>query len=309
MKCSKCSAEAIYYAKYNGLYLCRDHFNEMIEGRVKKEIRKQVEFHGDDVTISVALSGGKDSSVTLFLLHKILGNRKNMKIKAFTVDEGIDGYRPSGLESAKRLCTSLGIDHETISFYDSYGLTLDSIVKTNPVKIPCAYCGPLRRKLINEMADKQDADYVALGLNLDDYSQSILMNVAKGDFDRFIRMSPQTDRKVGLVRRIAPLRTILEKEVVLYAVTNDIPFDSSWCPYYSRAQRNVFREVVNKLSEENPSTKFAILKFFDRVRENITTGHEEVKLKRCKICGAPTERDVCTACSSLQEVNEMMAEH
>lgn len=66
MKCSKCSAEAIYYAKYNGLYLCRDHFNEMIEGRVKKEIRKQVEFHGDDVTISVALSGGKDSSVTLF---------------------------------------------------------------------------------------------------------------------------------------------------------------------------------------------------------------------------------------------------
>ncbi|KAA8922940.1 TIGR00269 family protein [Thermoplasma sp.] len=302
MRCSKCNAEAIYFASYNGLYLCREHFNEMVEKRVKSEIRKQIDLKKPMVRISVAISGGKDSSVTLYLLHKILSNRRNVKLAAFTVDEGINGYRPAGLDSAIRLANMLGVEHSIIRFRDSFGMTLDSIVSSDPNRIPCSYCGPLRRKLINEMAEQQNADYVALGLNLDDYSQSILMNVAKGDFDRFMRMSPQKDIKDGLVRRIAPLRSVPEKEVVIYAVANGIPFDSSWCPYYSRAQRNIFREVINRLSEYNPSTKFSILKFFERARS-----HEAEKTKilgRCKICGAPTENDICSACAAIESLRK-----
>ncbi len=300
MKCSKCQAEAIYFAKYNGLYLCREHFNEMIEKRVKSEIRNQVDLRKPMVKISVAISGGKDSSVTLYLLHKILSKRRNVKLTAFTVDEGINGYRPAGLESAIKLTKMLGIEHSIIRFQESFGMTLDSIVSADASKIPCSYCGPLRRKLINEMAERQDADYVALGLNLDDYSQSILMNVAKGDYDRLLRMSPQREVKDGLVRRIAPLRSVLEKEVVLYAVINGIPFDSSWCPYYSRAQRNIFRDVVNTLSEYNPSTKFSILKFFERARSGVRKNDKA--LGRCRICGAPTENDVCSACAAIENL-------
>ncbi len=302
MKCSKCQAEAIYFAKYNGLYLCRQHFNEMIEKRVKGEIRKQIDLKKPTVRISVAISGGKDSSVTLYLLHKILSGRRNVKLTAFTVDEGINGYRPAGLESASKLAKMLGVEHHVIAFQESFGMTLDSIVSADQSKIPCSYCGPLRRKLINEMAEKQNADYVALGLNLDDYSQSILMNVAKGDYERFMRMSPQTEIKDGLVRRIAPLRSILEKEVVLYAVANGIPFDSSWCPYYSRAQRNIFRDVINRLSEYNPSTKFSMLKFFDKARSQ-KGGNDVKELHRCKVCGAPTENDICSACLAIENLS------
>ena len=44
--------------------------------------------------------GGKDSSATLYLLHKILSERRNLELTAFTVDEGIEGYRSTGLEKA-----------------------------------------------------------------------------------------------------------------------------------------------------------------------------------------------------------------
>ncbi len=299
MKCSKCNDKAIYFAKYNGLYLCKRHFNEMVERRAKKDLRTQINLNSDIVDISVALSGGKDSSTTLYLIHKILGNRRNVRIHAFTVDEGIDGYRESGLENARKLCRDLGIDHEVIGFKEKYGITLDEIVSRDNKKIPCSYCGPMRRNLINMMASLQNADYVALGLNLDDYSQSILMNVAKGDFERMMRMSPQKDIKEGLVRRIAPLRSIPEKEVLLYAYVNGIPFDSSWCPYYGRAQRNIFRDVVNRLSEENPSTKFSLLKFLDNVRENSAAYRKDVNIGRCEICGAPTTQKICATCMEL----------
>ena len=43
-----------------------------------------------------------------------------------------------------------------------------------------------------------EADYVALGMNLDDYSQSILMNVARGDVDRLARMAPHSDSRDGI---------------------------------------------------------------------------------------------------------------
>jgi len=302
MKCSKCGKKAVYFAKYNGLYLCKDHFNEMVEKRVKRDLRKQIDLNKNLVRISVALSGGKDSSTTLYLIKNILGNRRNIKITAFTVDEGISGYREYGLKSAEKLCNDLGIDHKVIKFKDNFNLTLDEIIKNDEEKIPCSYCGPMRRSLINKMAMIQDADYVALGLNLDDYSQSILMNVVKGDFDRMMRMSPQSNQKEGMVKRIAPLRSVPEKEVLLYAFINGITFDSSWCPYYDRAQRNIFRDIVNKLSEENPSSKFSILKFLDTMRENVPQYKKDAKINKCRICGSPTNGDICATCSELENL-------
>ena len=143
---------------------------------------------------------------------------------------------------------------------------MDEIVENNPEVIPCSRCGPMRRQLMNIESANLDADYVALGINLDDYSQSVLMNVARGDVDRMARMAPHHMKKDGLTRRILPLRRIPEKEVVLYALLKGIKFDSSWCPYYGRAQRNTFREILETLEERTPGASFSILKFADGIR-------------------------------------------
>lgn len=295
-----CSGKAVYEVKYNGSSLCKEHFIEFVEKRVKKELRDQIDLKRDNVRISVAISGGKDSSVTLYLLHKILSQRKNVKISAFTIDEGIKGYRDGGLKAAQVLCSELGIEHEVMSFKENFGHELDEIVKIDGgTTIPCSHCGPMRRQLMNKISMINNADYVALGINLDDYAQSILMNVAKGDAQRMARMAPHKNVQKDLIPRIVPLRKIPEKEVMLYALLQNIKFDGGTCPYYARAQRNKFRTILSDLEQEAPGTKHAIVNFLDKIRPTLTDQYPQVEMNKCKNCGAPTPGELCVVCSDI----------
>ncbi len=296
MECTLCGREAVYEARYSGEFLCISHFTESVEKKIRREIRDQIDFTGRKIRIAVAISGGKDSSVTLFSLAKHFKGRDDVEIAAFTIDEGIEGYRSSGLQSARILSAKLGIPHKTISFSEVFGTTMDNVVRTMPDVIPCSRCGPMRRQIMDSESLRIEADYVALGLNLDDYSQSILMNVARGDVDRLARMAPHRTSKEGMVRRILPLRRIPEKEVMLYAILKKIEFDSSWCPYYGKAQRNTFREVIETLEERHPGTKYAILNFQEKIRPLIS-GDDKKEINKCQKCGRPTSGTVCSVCS------------
>ena len=69
-QCIKCKNPAITFIRYNGTHLCKDHFIQYVEKRVKKEINKQGKID-NNVRLGVAVSGGKDSIVTLHLIKKI----------------------------------------------------------------------------------------------------------------------------------------------------------------------------------------------------------------------------------------------
>ncbi|MGZ8880431.1 MAG: TIGR00269 family protein, partial [Halobacteriota archaeon] len=98
MKCDKCSASAILFQRYSGLHLCKSHFFIDVEKKIKRQVRKE-KIEG---TLAIALSGGKDSAVTLSVLNDLL-SRRGIDIVAISVDEGITGYRERALESAATL--------------------------------------------------------------------------------------------------------------------------------------------------------------------------------------------------------------
>lgn len=83
------------------MHLCKRHFIEDVERKIRLTVRRDYSIKKNDI-IAVALSGGKDSSVALYVMHKILGNRPDIQIVAISVDEGIYGYRPQSLELAKK---------------------------------------------------------------------------------------------------------------------------------------------------------------------------------------------------------------
>ncbi|MGP6207743.1 TIGR00269 family protein [Cuniculiplasma sp. SKW3] len=296
MNCSICGKKAVYENKTGKNFLCKMHFMENVEKRFRQELRREVKFGRNGTTISVAISGGKDSSVLLYLLHKTLHMRRDVNLEAFTIDEGIKGYRSSGLESAKKLCSDLNIKHVTVSFREAFGKELDQIVAENRKMegSPCSYCGPMRRDLMNRMSLELNADYVALGINLDDYAQSIMMNVIRGDFERMARMAPHIRIVDGLVPRITPMRKIYEKEVKLYAILAGIEHDANWCPYAMKAQRNRARELINELEEEKPGTKLAIEGFLEKLQDNIQ--RESVVIQKCQNCGNPANGKYCSSC-------------
>jgi uncharacterized protein (TIGR00269 family) len=251
-------------------------------------------------TVAVALSGGKDSGVALSLAHRYFRRRPTVRVVAVSIDEGIAGYRSATLEAAKALTGSLGVEHRVVSAQEAIGTTVDRTTQDLPGTVPCSYCGVWRRQLLNRAARDVGADALVLGFNLDDLSQTVLMNLVRGDLDRLVRMAPHRVRQPGLVPRVAPLALIPEREVYLYARLKGIPFDHGECPYAGRAARNLFREVVWQLEEAQPGTRQSLLRTHEKLvarflREEVSVAAPD----RCRACGEPAANGLCRACEYL----------
>lgn len=302
-KCSKCNGDAVTFIRYNGSHLCGNHFSEYVERRFKKEVRKQLNIDGPK-KIAVGISGGKDSAVTLELLVRTLGNRRDVDICAITVDEGIQGYRPTTLTEAIHQTARLGVEHHVIRFMDSIGRTMDDIAEQGGDRTPCSYCGVFRRRCLNLKAKELGIDVLVTGHNLDDTAQSVLMNFMRGDVERLARLGPHDKVQPGLIPRIEPLRLIPEKESLLYAIINDLEFSDDECPYATAALRNEYREIVNSMEDRHPGTKFSIVSSYDAIRPGLSMTFPPMTLRTCD-CGEPTGNETCMSCLFLNELKKM----
>ncbi len=294
MKCQRCPKSAVIYQKYSNAHLCKCHFIEDVERKIKRDIRK-FKMIGRDERIVVALSGGKDSVVLLYILHKIFKERPDLEIIALTIDEGIRGYRANTLSHAIKLTNELGIAHTIRSFDDVFGTTMDALV-IKKEHAACTLCGVLRKNILNKAARELGADKIAIGHNLDDESQTILMNYMRGDMDRLRRMLPGSHQP-GMVPRIKPLRSIPEKEVALYGFLNDLPVSMDECPYAGDALRNEIREIINNYEVRHPGTKYSLLGGFETISEMLRPNVTEIF--KCDKCGEPSSEKVCKTCRLL----------
>jgi len=294
MKCQRCNKSAIVYQKYSNSHLCKSHFVEDVERKIKRDIRKfKMVERGD--RIAIALSGGKDSIALLYILHKIFHNRPDIELMAITIDEGIQGYREHTLSHAIDLTNELGIPHTIRSFQDAFGITLDELTKQKE-NAACTLCGVLRKNLLNKTARELGADKLATGHNLDDEAQTILMNCMRGDVDRIKRMIPGI-RQPGLVMRIKPLRSIPEKEVALYGIVNGLPVSIDECPYAGEALRNEIREIINNYEVRHPGTKYSLLGGFDTICHELQPLGSSIVT--CEKCGEPSSEKLCKTCRLL----------
>lgn len=300
----KCGKPAVIFRKYEGSYLCKVHFLQSIERKVKKNMRVHGLVKPGDV-IGVGLSGGKDSIVCLYLMHKILSPRRDMKLAAISLDEGIKGYRTDSLAYARDLCKKLGVKHYVYSFKEEFGKTLDQKVrelskskKKYDLEVSCTLCGVARRYMLNKYSRNLSLTKLCTGHNLDDESQAVLMNYIRGDLYRASRMGPEPvvyDRK--FIGRIKPLRFIPEKEVALYAILAGIRYHNEECPHRCGMRLEV-RDFVNQLEENHSGVKFTILETFDRILPSLRSQmeKEQTKVRYCRKCGEPSAREVCKTC-------------
>ncbi|MDV2481459.1 TIGR00269 family protein [Methanoculleus sp. Wushi-C6] len=293
MECSKCRRDAVIYQRYSGLHLCEQHFNRDFEAKAKRAIRDHRWIVSGD-TVAVALSGGKDSSAVLYFLHNLLHERRDVRLMAITVDEGIDSYRDP--EQARSIADSIGVPWVTASFRDEYGITLDEIVGRKGTNLSCSYCGVLRRALMNRLARENGVTKFAYGFNLDDEAQSVLMNVLRGDPERLTRPVREVE---GMVPRIKPFMYIPEREVALYAFLHVEGFDLAGCPYAGDALRGDVRGLLNDYTWRHPATKNALVNLGEALREPERVTGEGLRV--CERCGEPCGR-VCRTCQVLDEM-------
>ncbi len=245
--CDLCGQDAVFLDRVRGCHLCGDHFLRDVEGRVRHTLWEYRLIRPFE-RVAVALSGGKDSTVLLHLLRKILPVPGDATLTAITVDEGIAGYRDATLRLAREMAARLGVEHQVVSFRES----LDSMVAAGG-EHPCTLCGIHRRRALREAAMALGATAVATGHNLNDEAQTVVMNCLRGDLRGFTR-SPVRDPAEGGLRRIKPLFRIPEKEVALYGMLAGIFHDLPECPYAGTALRSEARRMVDRLEYLRPGT-------------------------------------------------------
>jgi uncharacterized protein (TIGR00269 family) len=281
-----------------------------IEDKTRTTIAKHDMLKPND-KIAVAVSGGKDSVTLLHILTKLEKDFPDAELCAVTVDEGIKGYRDEAITLAEDNCHKLGVQHCVTSFRTLFDIELDDLVTLLAKKAkgktaglsPCSYCGVLRRRALNVAARKAEADKLALAHNLDDETQTILLNIIHGDPLRLARVKPVLSGKhEKFTSRVKPFCEIPEKEIAFYAYLKEIPFQSVPCPYATTALRNDVRNMLNCMEERHAGTKFTILRSVEKVQPALEAAAGVTVLRECRICGEPTAKEVCKPCQMLREL-------
>jgi len=277
---------------------------ESVERNVRKCVGKHRMIESGD-KIGVALSGGKDSAATLYMIKKIIGKRKDVSLCVISVDEGIAGCRDLALKKAKQLCKKLGVRQYQYSFKKELGMTLDA--KVRKLKLGregvCGFCGIARRWILNKKARELGLTKLCLGINLNDEAESIMMNYVRGDMLRASRLGPVTSYSISkrggaklFIPRIKPLRMIPEKEIELYARLAGLPFRPKSCKYRGGIRIDV-EKCVEMLEKEYPGTMFTIVNTFDRILPGIRSAvRQEGEVLKCRKCGEPASKTICKKC-------------
>ncbi len=285
----KCGKEAVYLRIHEGAHYCPACLSKQVGRSFEKTVSKGKMIQQGD-RIAVGVSGGKDSMVLLHLMHKF-SKKVPITIIAVTIDEGIEGYRDRSIEKVEEFVSRIGVEHRVFSFKENLGFEVDDLKNLKH----CTYCGVFRRSLLNKAARETGADKIAIGHNLDDEAQSVLMNVMRGDSKRMKRAA--SDSK--FVPRIKPMKNILEKEIVAYAIVNEIPYFDGECPNSFNNVRRDVQTILNGLESKYPGTKIQMTKFREKIKQ---TAQSEVN--HCIKCGEPTSQQICKACELAERLKE-----
>ncbi len=298
-RCYYCNEKPVVYLRYADRHLCKRHFNRLVEKRFSRALREQGLKAKETVVIGV--SGGKDSLAMLYMFKKLLA-KIPLKLIALSIDEGIADYRDESLKRAEDYAKALGIEYHRYSFREEIGKSLDEIMEGKEEEPACGYCGVFRRQLLNDKAKELGADWVAIGHNLDDAVQTIMMNLLRNEPSRIARYFKPLYKGDAFVPRLKPNIWIPERELSIYALLNDIPFENSECPYAKYSIRYFVRHLINRLEDRYPGAKFRIMRSMQSMIDKMQFEDVEEKLKRCKVCGRPSNTDICMFCRLLAEV-------
>ncbi len=212
-----------------------------IEGQVRKAIEEYDMIKEGD-KIAVALSGGKDSVVLLYLLKNLQRYYpKHFEVTAISINPGFDGFEERILkEICEKIKTPLKIEKTDIK---------QIVFDERKEKNPCSLCANIRRGALNTVAKEMNCNKIALGHNLDDVLETFLMNlIYTGNISTFSPVSYMDRSEITLIR---PLIYISEKETKSFIKRNEISIMPKVCPMDGRSTREETLGLLKELEKYN----------------------------------------------------------
>lgn len=271
---------------------------------IKTNIEKQVKETLDKINLSkkekilVAISGGKDSAVTAYLLSKLGYN-----IEGLFIDLGTGKYSNNCKKNAQELCNRLKIKLNIYDLKKESGSSIKEYWKKTKNKnlCNCVVCGIIKKDILNKEARKLKFDKIATGHHLNDESTTFIMNILKG--------SPQLSFNSGVltkkisfakIQKFVPRLKILfyidEKDIKKYAIKKKLIFSKEICPYRNNPYRIQIKNFIDNLSKKERKN---IIKNFEKLKPKIKKLSSD-KMNFCELCGEICRKKICKKCSLIK---------
>jgi tRNA-5-methyluridine54 2-sulfurtransferase len=293
MRCHKCRAPANVEIRRSRTAFCARCYPDWFRGQVQDRIDHERMLRRDQ-RVLVAVSGGKDS---LALWHALL--RQGYQADGMYVRLGIGDYSRRSQEKSEAFAARHGLTLHQVDLKEDHGFVVPDLLDTRSGK-PCAACGTVKRYHFNKVAADLGYDVVATGHNLDDEAATLFGNVMHWNTDYLGRQgSVLESTHPKLVRKIKPLYRLSERETAAYAIIERIDYILEECPMAKGAKSLAYKDMLNRLEEEQPGAKHRFLVgFMKEGRAAVKAGafDQATGLRECARCGQPTTGELCAYC-------------
>ena len=224
---------------------------QLLYKRIQKHFgraTKEYTMLDDGDKILVALSGGKDSLTLLQLLaersriHKPQTSIVAAHVKMVNIPYSVDS------NFLQEFCDGLGVElHVLETSFDA---------STDKRESPCFLCSWNRRKALFTLAQELGCNKIALGHNMDDFIETMLMNMTfQGSFSA---MAPAMKMDKFPITIIRPLCLVNENDVEKYAKERKFPPLKKNCPYENDSHRKSMKDLLAHLENLNPEARYNI---------------------------------------------------
>ncbi|MBI4263732.1 MAG: tRNA 2-thiocytidine(32) synthetase TtcA [Acidobacteria bacterium] len=237
-------------------------YKSSLEARIAKKTTKAIlDFNliEDGDRVMVGLSGGKDSWAVMQTLD-ILRRRAPIafSLVAVNVDSGYKDFKHDVIATT---CEERGweyrIEHTAI------GGVMDDLLDANAT--PCSLCARLRRGVLYRIASEVGATKIALGHHLDDFIETLLLNLFFAGALKAMPARLVSDNGEHVV--IRPLVYVAEDEARVYTKQVGLPIIGCCCPACGdlSLQRQRVKRLILDLEREHPGVKQSMLKALGNV--------------------------------------------
>jgi tRNA 2-thiocytidine biosynthesis protein TtcA len=238
-------------------------YRSPLEARIAKKTTKAIiDFNliEDGDRVMVGLSGGKDSWALLQVLDNL---RKRAPITFSLIAVNVDsGYKDFKHGVIARTCEERGWEYRIE--HTSIGAVMDDILESKDT--PCSLCARLRRGVLYRIASEVGATKIALGHHLDDFIETLLLNLFFAGALKAMPARLVSDNGEHVV--IRPLAYVGEDEARLYTKEVGLPIIGCCCPACGdlSLQRQRVKRLIMDLEVEHPGVKQSMLKALGNVK-------------------------------------------
>lgn len=283
-------------------YFCSSCFSLKFEKKILRRIPRYVRGH----TISIALSGGKDSTTLLHILRKYSKKLRITMLVAIILEEEI----PTIQSSREKVINKLKANYPEIQFIQKsyselFGYSLPHIVQQSDKQelgyTPCAICGVLRRHGILRLALEIGVDFIATGSTLQDEAETTILNLMRGNpwknYRDQIEYHPVDS--ISLPSRIKPLARTSEKTIRQYTSISDLPFVKNKCLYADRSLRSQISTFLTTVAKKDQLVLYNIVSSTKKER---MVKKQIKKVYKCQSCSSYSHESKCSACRIIDHL-------